>query len=68
MAKFIVVVLFVAIVFSLFSALRALYRSDGKDTKMVRALTWRIGLSVGLFLLLFIMAGLGWIQPHGMQG
>jgi hypothetical protein len=30
----------------------------------VRALTVRIGLSVFLFLLLFVFYGLGWIQPH----
>jgi hypothetical protein len=31
----------------------------------VRALTWRIGLSVALFLLLLLGWYLGLIQPHG---
>jgi hypothetical protein len=32
---------------------------------MVKALTWRIGLSVGLFVLLMLAYYQGWISPHG---
>jgi hypothetical protein len=32
--------------------------------KMVKALTWRIGLSVGLFLLLIAAYFMGWISPQ----
>lgn len=42
----------VAIIASLFSGLVLLYRDRGEGTRMVRALTWRIGLSAVLFLLL----------------
>jgi hypothetical protein len=31
---------------------------------MLRALTWRIGLSVALFLLLLLAYRAGWITPH----
>jgi hypothetical protein len=31
---------------------------------MVKALTWRIGLSVGLFVLLIVGYYLGWITPQ----
>ncbi|WP_323002834.1 twin transmembrane helix small protein [Denitromonas sp.] len=52
----IVVVLFlVAILVSLGSALTFLLRDHGKGPRVVRALTLRVGLSIGLFLLL--MAG-----------
>ena len=34
---------------------------------MVRALTLRVGLSVGLFLLLLGAWRLGYIQPHGVR-
>ncbi|MFV0665248.1 twin transmembrane helix small protein [Denitromonas sp.] len=52
----IVVVLFlVAILASLGSALTFLLRDHGKGPRVVRALTLRVGLSIGLFLLL--MAG-----------
>jgi hypothetical protein len=34
---------------------------------MVRALTVRVGLSVGLFLLLMVAWALGFIQPLGVN-
>jgi len=44
--------LLVAIIGSLFSGLFYLYRDRGAGQRMARALTWRIGLSIALFLLL----------------
>ena len=38
----------------------------GDSGKMVRALTWRISLSVGLLLLMLFAAHQGWIMPHGI--
>jgi hypothetical protein len=32
--------------------------------KMVKALAWRIGLSVALFVLLIVAYYSGWIDPH----
>ncbi len=61
----IVLVLF-AIIGSLGSALFQLSRGKGDSQKMLRALTWRIGLSVGLFLLLLVAWRMGIIRPHGM--
>jgi hypothetical protein len=37
----------------------------GDSKKMVRALTWRVGLSVVLFLLLMAAWAAGIIQPLG---
>jgi len=34
---------------------------------MVRALTWRIGLSVALFVLLMLAWYFGLIAPHGID-
>jgi hypothetical protein len=31
---------------------------------MVKALTWRIGLSVGLFVLLMVAYSRGWMHPQ----
>jgi hypothetical protein len=31
---------------------------------MVKALAWRIGLSVGLFMLLIVAYYIGWIEPQ----
>jgi hypothetical protein len=35
-------------------------------TKMVKALAWRIGLSVALFVLLIVAYYRGWITPQHM--
>lgn len=66
--KLLVIVVLIAIVFSLGSALFHLSRNQGDSKKMVRALTWRISLSVLLFLLLLLAYWTGLIQPHGIQG
>ena len=58
-----IILLFVLIImYSLGSALVYLIR--GRDKMVVKALTWRISLSIVLFILLFIAYGLGWITPH----
>ena len=58
---------FIAIVASLGSALRHLTRGAGDSRRMVRALTWRIGLSIALFVLLMLAWYTGLIQPHGVD-
>ena len=42
-------------------------RDDAGQERMVKALTIRIGISIGLFALLFVMWWLGWIEPHGLD-
>ena len=39
-------------------------KSDPKS--MVKALTWRVVLSLCVFLLLMLGFYLGWLSPHGM--
>lgn len=68
--KFLIVLAFIGILFALASAGHAMLR-EGRDGKpktdrMARALTWRIGLSVALFLCILIGYQLGWIQPTGL--
>lgn len=38
----------------------------GQTKRTVKALTWRIGLSVALFLLVVLAIYMGWITPHGV--
>ena len=57
-----VVLMLIAIVASLGSALFFVYRDRGQGkTRAVKALTVRVGLSLGLFLLLMVAYRLGWI-------
>jgi hypothetical protein len=43
-----------------------MYKDQGKSDRAVRALTWRIGMSIFLFILLMIGAYTGLIEPHGV--
>lgn len=64
--KVIIVLFFVAIFFSLGRALFYLMRDKGDSTRIVKALSWRIGLSIALFILLMMAFALGYIQPHSI--
>ncbi|MGE5469575.1 MAG: DUF2909 domain-containing protein [Bacteroidota bacterium] len=50
--------------FSLFSGLFFLYRDRAAGTRTVRALTWRIALSITLFLLLLASFRFGLIPGY----
>jgi hypothetical protein len=64
--KIIIVLFLISIFFSLGSALYFLVRDKSGSTRIVKALTWRIGLSIALFVLLMIAMAFGWIAPHGV--
>lgn len=66
--KIIVIIAFLAILVSLGSALYHLVkRPDGEQSeKTAKALTYRIGLSLLLFVLLFAAYATGFLQPHGI--
>ena len=68
--KYLVILAFVGIIGSLGSALFFMMR-DGRDGKaktsnMARALAWRVGLSILLFICILIAWKLGYIQPTGI--
>ena len=64
--KTLVVIALLAILFSLGKALFHLTSGKGDPSKTVRALTWRISLSVALLLLMLFAAHQGGIAPHGV--
>jgi Protein of unknown function (DUF2909) len=66
--KYLIIALLVLILFSLGKALFYLSSAKPEDGgKMVKALAWRIGLSVFLFLLLIVAYYQGWIQPQHLR-
>ena len=61
--KYLIILMLVLIIGSLGKALYHLSSHRPQDSsKMVKALTWRIGLSVGLFVLLMVAYYNGWIH------
>lgn len=63
-----VVAFLIAIVWNLGAGLYYLLNDRGQTRRTVRALTWRIGLSVTLILLVVLGIYAGWIKPHGIGG
>ena len=63
--KLLVLLAILTILFSLGQALYYLLRDQGNQLRTVRALSRRIGVSIGLILLLFVGYLTGLIQPQG---
>jgi hypothetical protein len=72
--KYLVIVAFIAIIASLAAALVYMMRggsdtnADGAPRKnhMARALAFRVGFSILLFVVVLISYLMGWIQPTGL--
>jgi membrane associated rhomboid family serine protease len=62
--KVLIVVVLVCIVASLGKAMFHLSSGPDESAKTAQALTFRIGLSIALFALLFVAWYLGGISPH----
>ncbi len=65
--KAIVILMLILIFASLFSALVFLFKDKGRGKRMASALSWRIGLSITLFLLLMAGFYFGIIPPQGLS-
>jgi O-antigen/teichoic acid export membrane protein len=63
--RILVTLLLILILLSLLSGLFYLVRDRGRSERTVKALTWRIGLSIALFLVLMAGYYLGLFQPGG---
>lgn len=62
-----IVLILLVIVASLGSALVYLLKDRSRSSRTAKALTFRIGLSIGLFVLLLLGYGLGILRPHGLR-
>ena len=65
--KLVILLAFAGILLSLGSALVFLVRDKGESDRTLRALTFRIGLSVGLFIFIMVLIATGAITPHGIM-
>ena len=62
--KLIIILFLLTILYSLASSFFFLVRDKGEGDRTVRRLTWRIGLSLALFLMLWAAFYMGWIEPN----
>lgn len=64
--KVLIILVMLVILISLGSGIVFLVRDEGKTNRTVKALTWRIALSIGLFIFLILGFIFGFISPHGI--
>ena len=64
--KILIILVLIAILYSLFSGMFYLIKDKSQSKRTVKALTIRIVLSVALFILLMLGFATGVIQPHGI--
>jgi hypothetical protein len=64
--KIIVIIGFILILGSLAFALLYMMKDKGKTNNMARALAFRVGFSIALFLLLLLAYHFGLIKPTGI--
>lgn len=62
--KIVILLVMLIILISLGSGLIFLIKDEGKTTRTVKALTFRIGLSLVLFIFLLLGFYFGWLSPH----
>lgn len=66
--KIIIIAFMIVIVYNLGAGLYYMMTDKGQSNRTVKALTWRIGLSVALILLIILGIATGVIKPHGIGG
>ena len=64
MEKLVIIAVLVVILWNLGAGLYYMIVDKGTTNRTVRALSWRIGLSVGLILLVALGIWTGVIKPH----
>ena len=66
MTTLIIIAFLVVILYNLGAGLYYMMTDKGQTNRTVKALTWRIGLSVLLIVLVMIGIATGIIRPHGL--
>jgi len=65
--NFVIIIIFLAMVFVLFQGLYHMLKSPRNDIenqkKLVRSLTWRIGIWIFLFGFIIFSKQMGWLEP-----
>lgn len=66
-AKIIIIIMFIGMVFVLFQGLFHMLKASRDDIenrgKLVKSLTWRIGIWIILFIFIVLAKEVGWLKP-----
>ena len=65
LSKAIVVIFLLFILYSLGSSFYLMVKDKGTGDRVLNRLGWRIGLSIFLLLLFYVMVQMGWIELSG---
>jgi len=68
MFKFLVIVMFLAVVVVLFRGLYFLMKDSSDERRVANALAWRVGLAAALIALVGFGIATGLLEPHGIGG
>lgn len=61
-AKAAIVIILLIILYSLGSSFYFMVKDKGEGDRALKRLSWRIGLSIFLLLLFYVMVQVGWIE------
>ena len=65
LVKAVIIIFLLVILYTLGSSFFFMVKDKGEGDRMLKRLMWRIGLSIFLLLILYVMFLLGLIQPSG---
>lgn len=65
--KTIILIMLLLVLVSLGASMFTMIKDRNKTDRTVKFLTFRIAISVSLFVLLIVSFFMGWIQPHGIM-
>ena len=65
LVKAVIIIFLLVILYSLGSSFIFMLRDKGEGERALHRLMWRIGLSIFLLILLYVMFQLGWIESSG---
>jgi len=67
LSKVLIIGAFLLILYTLASSFYFLVKDSGEGERTIQRLSWRVGLSLGLVILLWVGFQLGWIEPQGVN-
>ena len=65
LVKAVIIIFLLVILYSLGSSFIFMVRDRGQGERALHRLMWRVGLSIFLLILLYVMFQLGWIESSG---